>query len=197
MPLSPQRRCAAAEVSGTFYSRTQSARGFPERHGPPPKRRGHASAKREPRDRRQAISPTTARGPRARCARGPHARSASADLASNKKTRLGAQSAPSRVWCPGGESNPHSLSGNMDLNHARLPIPPPRQWGGEDRERPGRGQRRSEALQRSSREPSAAESAEFHHGRLDLGRDLSLTVEIDVVIRLPIEPIGTRSKARS
>ncbi len=28
-------------------------------------------------------------------------------------------------WCPRGESNPHSLSGNMDLNHARLPIPPP------------------------------------------------------------------------
>lgn len=30
-----------------------------------------------------------------------------------------------QAWCPRGESNPHSLSGNMDLNHARLPIPPP------------------------------------------------------------------------
>ena len=28
------------------------------------------------------------------------------------------------LWCSRGELNPHALIGHMDLNHARLPIPP-------------------------------------------------------------------------
>ena len=30
---------------------------------------------------------------------------------------------PFRIWCPRRDSNPHTLR-HMDLNHARLPIPP-------------------------------------------------------------------------
>ena len=54
----------------------------------------------------------------------------------------GAEATP-RGWCPGGESNPHSLNGNMDLNHARLPIPPPGPVRSENHtEAPRPGQRR-------------------------------------------------------
>ena len=38
----------------------------------------------------------------------------------NKKAR-----SEDRAFCPGEESNLHAHYGHMNLNHARLPIPPP------------------------------------------------------------------------
>src|SRR5690606_31150594 len=42
----------------------------------------------------------------------------------SKKPAVFRQPAFRGIWCPGEDSNLHTLR-HMDLNHARLPIPPP------------------------------------------------------------------------
>ena len=45
------------------------------------------------------------------------------ECAKNTKGRLTFVNRPFLFWCPRRDSNPHT-SRHMDLNHARLPIPP-------------------------------------------------------------------------
>ena len=69
--------------------------------------------------------PATPVCPAGQTFRVPPAQRAGAGLvgAKMKKGRLVSQSTFLNFWCPRRDSNPHTLR-HMDLNHARLPIPP-------------------------------------------------------------------------
>src|SRR6478735_4868562 len=62
--------------------------------------------------------------PAGRGFRVPPAKRAGALLVGAKTKKAGClRNLPFMFWCPRRDSNPHTLR-HMDLNHARLPIPP-------------------------------------------------------------------------